>query len=425
MALYSVDLAVELGCDPVVVVLGNGADQVRQILPENVKVTIQKEQLGTGHAAQCGVEPIEKVDRLLILYGDTPLLTLASLKKLLEIHKSSGKQLAMLTTEMPMPNRLGRVIRNADGEIDRIVEAADASPDELAVKEINAGIYVGGFEFVKSSLDKLKPDNAQGEYYLTDVVQMAAGEGGVTARVVEDYTEVLGVNDRIELAAAEREMNNRTLCALMESGVTVLDPDHTYAQPSVSIGPDTVLYPGAVMEGATVIGRDCVIGPGVMIRDSEIGDGVEIRSSSVLDDAKVGDETTVGPSAHLRPGSVIGPRCRIGNFVETKKVEIDEGTKASHLTYLGDAKIGKNVNIGCGTITCNYDGNEKHLTIIEDDVFVGSDTQLVAPVKVGRGAYIGSGSTITKDVPPGALSVTRGKRRDIPGGGKRMRKKKK
>ncbi len=425
MLLYSIDRAFELGCNPVVAVLGNGAELIKPVLPENVNVAIQKQQLGTGHATQCGMDAIDRADRVLVLYGDTPLLTGETLKKLLDVHSSSGKELAMLTAMMSAPNRLGRVVRGPDG-VDRVVEAADAGPDELAIKEVNAGIYVAGFEFLKRSLNELKSDNAQGEYYLTDVVQVAAGSGGgVLAHVVDDYTEVLGINDRIELAAAERELNRRTLRNLMASGVTLIDPEHTYVQPSVSIGSDSVLYPGAVIEGKTVIGRNCVVGPGVMIRNSEIGNEVEVRAHSVIDLSKVGDETTVGPSAHLRPDSVIGPRCRIGNFVETKKVNIDEGTKASHLTYLGDAQIGKNVNIGCGTITCNYDGHEKHLTIIEDEVFVGSDTQFVAPVKIGRGAYIASGSTVTKDVPPRSLSVSRAKQRDIPGGGERLRKRKK
>ena len=306
-----------------------------------------------------------------------------------------------------------------------MVEVSDATPEELAIEEVNAGIYVVEFGFLKRALAALKPDNAQGEYYLTDVVQIAAAKGQVATHTVGDYTEVLGVNDRIEMAQAEREINRRTLLLLMASGVTVLDPEHTYVNPTARIGPDTVIYPGAIIEGDTVIGRDCEIGPGAFIRNSQIGNGVEIRAHCVLDSAKVGDATAVGPSAHLRPGSIIGPRCRIGNFVETKKITMGENTKASHLTYLGDAEIGKNVNIGCGTITCNFDGVKKYITIIEDDVFVGSDTQLIAPVKVGRGAYIGSGSTITKNVPPGSLSVARAPQRDSLGGGRRLANRKK
>jgi len=425
MLLYSIDRAIELGCNPIVVVLGNGAELVKKILPPGVKVAIQEKQLGTGHAVKFGIEPIKRAKRVLILYGDTPLLTAKTLKHLLKVHSASGKALAILTAIMPQPNRLGRIVRKAGGEVDRVVEVSDATSDEMEIEEINAGIYVADFGFLKHALAALKSDNAQKEYYLTDVVQMVSAKGEVATCTVGDYTEVLGVNDRIEMAQAEREINRRSILQFMTSGVTVLDPEHTYVNSTVRIGPDSIIYPGAVIEGNTAMGRDCVIGPGAFIRDSQIGNEVEIRAHSVVDSSRVGDETTVGPSAHLRPETIIGARCRIGNFVETKKITMGENTKASHLTYLGDAKIGKNVNIGCGTITCNYDGVTKNLTIIEDDVFVGSDTQLVAPVKVGRGAYIGSGSTITKDVPPGALSVARAPQKDILRGGERLGKRKK
>ncbi len=424
MALYSVDRAIELGCNPIIVVLGNGADEVRPILPEGVEVAIQEKQLGTGHATQCGMKPLDKAERVLVLYGDTPLLRAETLNEFVEAFSSSGRKLAMLTADMPRPNRLGRVIRNPAGDVERVVEASDASPEELEISEINAGIYAADYNFLRDALDKLEPKNVQGEYYLTDVVQAASSEGGVIAHKVDDYSEVLGVNDRAELAAAEKQMNRRKLDELMKAGVTVLDPDNTYVHQPAVIGPDTVIYPGAIIEGDTVIGAACVIESGVNIKGSEIADGAEIRAHSVVDSAKVGKRTTVGPSAHLRPESVIGEDCRIGNFVETKKVKIGNGTKANHLTYLGDAEIGNEVNIGCGAITCNYDGADKHLTIIEDEVFVGSDTQFVAPVRVGKGAYIGSGSTITRDVPAGALSVARGKQRDIPGGGERMKNRK-
>lgn len=430
MISYSVDLAVELGCGPIVVVLGNGAALVKKILPENVGIAIQEKQLGTGHAAQCGIRAIvpqagSLPDRVLILYGDTPLLTKETISKFLEAHRDSGKTLAMLTAKMPPPNKLGRVIRNKYGVVERIVEVSDATPEELAIEEVNAGIYAADFDFIEDALDRVKPDNAQGEYYLTDVVAMAAKKRNAMAYTIDDYMEALGVNDRIELSEAERAMNRRTLKRLMLAGVTVLDPLCTYIQPTVEIGSETKIYPGAIIEGTAVIGAGCVIGPGVLIRNSRIGNGVEIRAHSVVDTSRIGDNSTIGPSAHLRPESDIGPNCRIGNFVETKKASLGEGTKASHLTYLGDAIIGKNVNIGCGTITCNYDGNKKHLTEIEDDVFVGSDTQLIAPIKVGKGAYIGSGSTITQNVEPGALAVARAKQRDIPGGGFRMMRKKK
>lgn len=413
----------ELKPERIVVVLGNGADDVKPHLGDDVKIAVQERQAGTGHAVMCARNALKGFrGTVLILYGDTPLLVTDSLRAMLKAHAKAKVPLTILTANFAWPNRLGRVIRRDDGKVLRVIEAADASHEELKIEEVNAGIYAVQSEFLFKALDRVKADNAQGEYYLTDIIEIAAKKGGVSAFTVPDPEEVLGVNDRAELAQAERAMNKRTLLKLMREGVTIIDPEAAYVHDTVTIGAETTIYPGAVIEGKTVIGEGCEIGPGAFVRDSQIGDGVEIRAHSVLDQSRVGDRTTVGPSAHLRPGSVIGADCRIGNFVETKKVTIGDGTKASHLTYLGDAEIGRNVNIGCGTITCNYDGEKKSKTIIEDDVFVGSDTQFVAPVRIGRGAYIGSGSTITRDVPAGALSVARARQRDLPGWGDRKRR---
>jgi len=424
MLVHPLMRARELGPERIVVVLGKGADEVRAILGKGVKTVIQEKQLGTGHAVMCARSALKGFrGTALILYGDTPLLATESLRAMLKAHNKAGVPLTILTARFTWPNRLGRVIRGENGRVLRVIEAADASKEEMEIEEVNAGIYAAQSDFLFKALDRVKADNAQGEYYLTDVIEIAAKGGGVAAFTAPDPEEVLGINDRVELAQAERAMNNRTLLRLMRDGVTVIAPEATIVNDGVRVGAETIIYPGAVIEGGAIIGKRCLIGPGAFIRDSQVGDDVEIRAHSVMEGSKVGDRSTVGPSAHLRPESVIGADCRIGNFVETKKVTIGNGTKASHLTYLGDAEIGRNVNIGCGTITCNYDGTAKHKTIIEDDVFVGSDTQLVAPVRVGKGAYIGSGSTITRDVPAGALSVARARQRDMPGWGERMRKK--
>lgn len=425
MIYYSLRIGKELNANKIVAVLSPSISQtIQEILGDEVEVAIQDKPLGTGHAVMCAKSALENFyGDVLILYGDMPLITSATLKELIEKHRKEKVPLTLLTAIFDWDNKFGRVIRDKNGKVKRIVEVADASPKELKIKEVNAGIYAVERDFLFKSLDKVKPNNAQGEYYLTDIVEIASKENEVSAYQLTDPCEVLGINDRTELAEAERVMRLRITTKLMKEGVTFLDPATAYIHDGVKIEPDTVIYPSVVIEGATSIGKHCIIGTGAFIKDSIIGDEVEIRAYSVLDGAKVGNKTTIGPCAHLRPESVIGARCRIGNFVETKKVVIGDGTKASHLTYLGDAEIGANVNIGCGTITCNYDGIKKHKSVIEDGVFVGSDTQLVAPVRVGKGAYIGSGSTITKDVPAGALSVARSRQKNFPGWAERKRKK--
>lgn len=425
MIFYPVRTARELNAKKIVAVLSPSLPEaVKEILGDDVETVIQEKPLGTGHAVMCARKALEGfTGDVLILYGDMPLIKVDTLKGLIDKHRKEKATLTILTANFDWENKFGRVIRGGNGKVKRIVEAADASEKELQIREVNAGIYVVESAFLFNALDKIKPDNAQGEYYLTDIVETASRRKGLNAWLLKDPYEVLGINDRAELAEADKIMRQRIAAGLMKDGVTMLDPQTAYIHEGVKIGADTVIYPSVVIEGETVIGKRCVIGLGAVIKDSIIGDDVEIRAHSVLDGAKVGDKTTIGPSAHLRPGSVIGAKCRIGNFVETKKVVIGDGTKASHLTYLGDAEIGANVNIGCGTITCNYDGVKKHKTIIEDDVFVGSDTQFVAPVRVGKGAYIGSGSTITKDVPKGALSVARARQKDFPGWAERRRKK--
>lgn len=425
MIFYALRAARELNAKKIIAVLSPTiVDAVKGMVGDDVEIAIQDKPLGTGHAVMCTREALKNFHGdVLILYGDMPLLSVHTLRGLVERHRKGKHPLTILTAYFDWENKFGRIIRGKDGKVKLIVEVADASDKELKIKEVNAGIYAVERDFLFNALDRIKPNNAQGEYYLTDLVEIASKDKGLSALTVEDPYEVLGINDRVELAQADKIMRQRIVMRLMKEGVTIVDPQTAYIHETVKIGTDTVIYPSVVIEGETIIGKHCIIGLGAFIKDSIIGDEVEIRAHSVMDRAKIGDKTTIGPCAHLRPESIIGTNCRIGNFVETKKVNIGDGTKASHLTYLGDAEIGSNVNIGCGTITCNYDGVKKHKTIIENDVFVGSDTQLVAPVRVGRGAYIGSGSTITKDVPEGALSVARARQKDFPGWAERKRKK--
>jgi bifunctional UDP-N-acetylglucosamine pyrophosphorylase/glucosamine-1-phosphate N-acetyltransferase len=409
MIQYPVQLAGSLGCEPTVLVLGFGAEEVRTVLgSDEIRLVLQEEQLGTGHAMLCAREALADFHgTLLLLCGDVPLLQRHTLERLLDYHAARKAAATVLTAEMADPHGYGRIIR--DGEVVlRIVEEKDASQKEKAVREINTGIYALEAPLVFEMLGSVGRDNAQGEYYLTDVVAALRASGHmVGALAAGDAEETMGINDRVQLARASAIMRRRINETLMKGGVTLLDPQTAYIDPDVRIGEDTVIYPGVHLRGMTVIGRNCLIEPGAIISDCHLADGVHIKAGSVLQEAEVGSHTDVGPMAHLRPGTVLAGHNKIGNFVETKKANIGEGSKASHLTYIGDAEVGREVNIGCGTITCNYDGVKKHRTIIEDHVFVGSDTQFVAPVRVGRNSLIGAGSTITRDVPPDSLALSR------------------
>ncbi len=314
----------------------------------------------------------------------------------------------MLTAHFDQPFGYGRIVRDADGRVRRIVEQKDAAPAELAIEEVNSGIYCMDLAFLRTHIGRLGSENAQNEYYLTDLVGIAVAEhAGCAAVMVDDPEEIMGVNDRVQLAHASKLLRQRINRQVMLSGVTLVDPEQTYIDAGVQIGPDTIIWPGSVLQGTTVIGAGCTLESNVQIAGSTLADQVTIKAGSVLHDAIVGREATVGPMAHLRPGSVLESQVKIGNFVETKKIVMGKGSKASHLTYLGDAEIGSEVNIGCGTITCNYDGTNKHKTVIGDRVFVGSDVQLVAPVRVGAGSLIAAGTTVTADVPPDSLAISR------------------
>ncbi len=425
MLSHVVKTARALEAAPIVPVIGHGADLVRTSLEdEKLTFALQEEQLGTGHALQCAESSLKGFSGdLLLLCGDVPLLRDVTLRALLSHHRETSASVTILTAQMPDPTGYGRIIRGSNG-VERIVEEKDASDEERQVDEINTGIYIfrcpEAFEFLRG----LDNSNAQGEYYLTDIVAAArVAEERVEALLVENAEEAMGINDRVQLSEADAIMRLRINEVHQRAGVTLVDPSATYIEPDVLIGSETLIHPGVHLRGQTTIGSGCVIEPGVVVTDCTIADRVHLKPGSVLSESSLGNDCAVGPMAHLRPGTVLTGNNKIGNFVETKKAVLGEKSQASHLTYIGDATLGKNVNIGCGTITCNYDGVNKHQTTIEDDVFVGSDTQFVAPVTIGRGSLIGAGSTITKDVPADALAITRSEQKNIAGWAIRNRQK--
>lgn len=374
---------------------------------EGLTFVEQPEPLGTGHAL-LQAQGQATAPTLLVLPGDLPLLTPDVLAELVDRHEGEKSDLTVLSMVVPAPGSYGRIVRNSEGRPVRIVEARDASRDELGITEVNTGIYcVKNEAFLWEALSSLGAENAQQEYYLTDLVARYARAGKrVSAVVAPDPDAVMGVNSQSELSRAERLLRGRVAEALMDRGVRIIDPESTYIEPGVEVGRDTAIYPGTHLRGATEIGEDCEIGPDTWIEDSTVETGSRVRYS-VLEKARVREGSSVGPYAHLRPGADIGPNVRIGNFVEVKASRIRQGTKAGHLTYIGDAEIGEEVNIGAGTITCNYDGKTKHRTVIGDRSFIGSNTSLVAPLTIGKGTVIGAGSTITEDVPPGTLALGR------------------
>jgi bifunctional UDP-N-acetylglucosamine pyrophosphorylase / glucosamine-1-phosphate N-acetyltransferase len=380
-----------------------------------VSIVEQREQLGTGHAVLQS-RPVFAVGTrgapscYLILNGDTPLLREATVHELLRVHEAERAAITILTAVLEDASGYGRVVRtrSAGRDISRIVEDQDATADEKAIREINVGTYVVDGPFLFDALEKLDPSNAQGEYYLTDLIHIAVAQGRRVAAVVLDNPEEgLGVNTRQQLAEAEGIIRQYIRRRWLEAGVTMIDPASTWIDAGVTIGQDTILYPNVTLEGATSLGEDCVIRSYSRLSDCIVGNRVEVLDHSVLRESLIEDEAVLGPFVHLRPGVVVRRKAKVGNFVEMKKTELGEGSKANHLSYLGDAKIGKGVNIGAGTITCNYDGIRKAQTIIGDHVFMGSDTQLIAPVTVGAGAVIAAGTTVTEDVPADALVISR------------------
>ncbi|MFZ5634637.1 MAG: bifunctional UDP-N-acetylglucosamine diphosphorylase/glucosamine-1-phosphate N-acetyltransferase GlmU [Bacillota bacterium] len=415
MICHVLKAAREAGADRVVVVVGFGGDLVEQEIKGLGEVVFQHEQLGTAHALQQAARPLQEFKGdILVLCGDTPLISAGTLKELVSVHRHSGASATVLTAVPDNPAGYGRVKRDSQGRVAGIVEQKDAAPEELSIKEINTGMYCFKSQGLFEALAQLKPENVQGEYYLPDVIGRYAGEGKkVAALSVADTVEIMGVNDRCQLALAREAMGRRINNDLMISGVTMVDPATVYIDAGVVIGRDTVIYPHTIIQGRTVIGEGCAIGPFTQIISACLKDNVRVRQS-VIEESDIGSNCVIGPYSYVRPGCVLDSQVKVGDFVELKKVNIGQGSKVPHLSYVGDAVLGQNVNVGAGTITCNYDGEKKWTTVIGDNAFIGSNTNLVAPVRVGSGAMIGAGSTITKDVPDGALGVARDKQKNIP-----------
>lgn len=399
----------QAGAERCTVIIGFGADEVRKRLGDAYDYVVQAEQLGTGHAVLLAQESLKDAATVLVVCGDTPLLRAETLRNLLAVHRETKAAATVLTTIMPDPTGYGRVIRDATGKVARIVEQKDGSPAELAVAEVNTGTYCFAGRELWEMLAQVGCDNAQGEYYLTDVIGLLTAAGKrVSAAICEDPEETLGVNSRLQLATAEAIVRQRKNQELMAAGVTLIDPAQTYVEEDVVVGPDTVLEPGTILRGATVVGSHCVIGPQTELQDVQVGDHSHLHRV-YAHECSVGDDAEIGPFVHLRPGTAIGNHVRVGNFVEVKNSQVGNGTKLSHLSYLGDSDIGAGVNVGCGSITVNYDGKKKYRTVVEDGAFIGCNSNLVAPVTIGSEAYIGAGSTITKNVPARALAVGRAK----------------
>lgn len=431
MLFYPLAIMEELKAGRVAVIIGHGADDVKAAFPsKKIGFVLQKEQLGTGHAVLTALKSLSGFSGdVLVLSGDVPLITKETVSAFLKLHRTGGKNrpaISLITMALDAPRGYGRVVRDEERAVVRIVEDKDCTPGERHINEVNSGIYVFRSDFLFTAIKKIGRDNAQGEYYLPDLIALAVAKGlRVKALTHADPEEVMGINNRVELARAASVMRRRINESLMMGGVTIIDPERTYIDHGVKIGADTIVYPGAHLKGATVIGEGVVIEEGARIVDSKIGPSTAIKSYSIVEESVVGSSVQIGPFARLRPGNVIEDKARIGNFVEVKKSRIGRGSKANHLSYIGDSVIGEGVNIGAGTITCNYDGVHKHKTTIEDNAFIGSDSQLVAPVTIGKGAYVGSGTTVTKDVPPDALVITRAKERVIEGWAKKKRAEKK
>lgn len=415
LVAHVVDAVRAAGIEDIILVVGHGREHVQKIFAgQPVKFVVQEQQLGTGHALQQAQGAVDPDSTVLVLAGDTPLLRASTLQLLLEHHQKCQAHATVLTTFLDDPAGYGRVLRDEKGSFLRIVEDKDATPEEKQVKEINSGIYCFQAGKVFQALQQLQPLNAQGEYYLTDTLEILMAEGcRVEVVPAAEPEEIHGVNDRIQLAQAEKILRQRKNLELMRDGVTLIEPDTIIIDSDVTIGCDTIVWPFTLIQGKTSIGEACEIGPWTNINDSRIGHRVVIESSRVKE-AEIGDDCTIGPYAYLRPGTVLLEHVKVGDFVEIKQSTVGVGSKIPHLSYVGDAIVGREVNIGAGTITCNYDGQRKHQTILEDQAFIGSNTNLVAPVRIGKASVTGAGSTITRDVPPNSLAVERADQRVVP-----------
>ena len=405
-----IDAIRKAGVNDINVVIGRGADKVKDAtISKNIGYSLQDKQLGTGHAVMCATEFLKgKKGTVAIFTGDAPLITKNTIEKLIVFHNEGNYKTTILTSMVDNPSGYGRIVRENNEEVSRIVEHKDCNEEELKLNEINSGMYCFDIESLLNSLNKLSNDNSQGEYYLTDVIGILKNEELKIGALPIAFEETMGVNSRVQLSEAEKVMRKRINIAHMENGVTLIDPDNTYIDLDVEIGSDTTIYPGNVIQVGTIIKENCILYPNSRIEDSFIDKSVVIQSSTILS-SKIGENTTVGPFAYVRPESVIGKSARIGDFVEIKKSIIGDETKVSHLTYIGDAEVGSKCNFGCGTVVVNYDGESKHKTLIDDNVFIGCNTNLVAPVKINANTYIAAGSTITDEVPEGSLAIARAK----------------
>ena len=415
MLQHVIDCCQKLGSKSIGVIIGHAAEQVQQgVSANNISWVFQTEQKGTGHAVLQSADLMSDHDVVIIAYGDVPLIKTATLKQLAS--KLDAAILTVLTTKLDVPFGYGRIIRDESSRIQYVVEEKDASPEEKGVTEVNTGFIAAKGVDLKRWLNQITPNNVQGEYYLTDCVAMAVAEGGVVESVVcENPLEVEGVNDRSQQAKLERAYQKEQTEKLMKAGVTLADPARIDIRGTLSAGKDVFLDINTVIIGDVVLGNNVVIQPNCIIDNAVIGDNTIVKSNSVIESAQIGNSCDVGPFARIRPGTILNNEAKVGNFVEVKKSTIGHGSKVSHLSYIGDTTMGDNVNIGAGTITCNYDGANKFQTIIGDDVFVGSDTQFVAPVKIANGSTIGAGSTITKDTPEDELTLSRSKQMTLKG----------
>lgn len=404
------------GINKITLVIGQQHELIKDLFAgQNFQYAVQAEQLGTGHALLQARSEVESDDMVLVVAGDTPLLQAETLQQLIAHHRNCQATATVLSTTLDDPFGYGRIVRDQDGRLERIVEEKDANPEEKKIDEINSGMYCLQVKEAFAALQKLGSSNAQGEYYLTDILSILKNKGHrVEVFLTQSRDDIYGINNREQLAWAEKIMRRRKNHQLMMDGVTIIDPDTTFIDSHVSIGMDTTIYPFTIIEGETTIGESCHIGPSSHLNDARIGNQVVIENSRIKE-AEIGDECTIGPFAYLRPGAVLRQGVKVGDFVEIKKSIIGPGSKIPHLSYVGDAKLGSDVNVGAGTITCNYDGKNKWPTILEDGVFIGSNTNLVAPVRIGRNAVTGAGSTITRDVPADTLAVERANQKHIEG----------
>ncbi|MCD6255727.1 MAG: bifunctional UDP-N-acetylglucosamine diphosphorylase/glucosamine-1-phosphate N-acetyltransferase GlmU [Deltaproteobacteria bacterium] len=405
---YVIDAVRGLGLKRICVVVGYRAEEVMKVFEQPEIIFIeQREQLGTGHALMCCKEILSDIKGdILVLNGDTPLITQNTLKRLIDIHKNEGSLITLVISKVKQPGEYGLIIRDKEGRIKGIEEVTERNKTRQS-KEINAGIYCFKKDFLEKNIPLIPKNEKKGEYYLTDLIKIASEKGEKIAEIEAPFEEVIGINNRLDLAIATDILRKNILKGLMLQGTTIIDPNSTYVESGIKIGRDSILFPGVYLSGKTTIGENTILEHGVVIRDSEIGNNVVIKAYSVITESIVEDNAKIGPFAHLRPGSHVAEEAKIGNFVEMKKSYIGRGSKASHLTYLGDAQIGNDVNIGAGTITCNYDGKRKHKTIIKDRAFIGSNTAFIAPICIGEEVTVGAGSVITEDVPDKKLAIAR------------------